>query len=89
MVSEIEVVEEVDRREVTRSGIASSSAAESPAAAEEEALRNDVYTAAAYGDLEKLQRLVETEGCSVTEPDGGAWRGDVNAVDNTGQTALH
>ena len=29
-----------------------------------------VYTAAAYGDLEKLQRLVEGEGCTVTEPDG-------------------
>jgi len=36
----------------------------------EESLRNDVYTAAAYGDLEKLQRLVEQEGCPVTEPDG-------------------
>ncbi|ERN14295.1 hypothetical protein AMTR_s00033p00182370 [Amborella trichopoda] len=35
----------------------------------EESLRNDVYTAAAYGDLEKLKRLVEFEGCSVTEPD--------------------
>lgn len=33
-------------------------------------LKNDVYTAAAYGDLEKLQRLVEAEGCSVAEPDG-------------------
>lgn len=37
---------------------------------DEESLRNDVYTAAAYGDLEKLQRLVECEGCSVSEPDG-------------------
>lgn len=36
----------------------------------DEMLRNDVYTAAAYGDLEKLQRLVESEGCSVSEPDG-------------------
>lgn len=35
----------------------------------EEAQRNDVYTAAAYGDLDKLQRLVEREACSVTEPD--------------------
>ncbi|CAA7407499.1 unnamed protein product [Spirodela intermedia] len=33
-------------------------------------LKNDVYTAAAYGDLEKLQRLVEEEGYSVAEPDG-------------------
>ena len=36
----------------------------------EENLKNDVYTAAAYGDLEKLHRLVEEEGCSVCEPDG-------------------
>ena len=37
---------------------------------DDESLRNDVYTAAAYGDLEKLHRLVESEGCSVSEPDG-------------------
>ncbi|TYJ32111.1 hypothetical protein E1A91_A05G014700v1 [Gossypium mustelinum] len=36
----------------------------------DENLRNDVYTAAAYGDLEKLQRLVEYEGCSLAETDG-------------------
>nr|KJB53968.1 hypothetical protein B456_009G014100 [Gossypium raimondii] len=36
----------------------------------DENLRNDVYTAATYGDLEKLQRLVEYEGCSLTETDG-------------------
>ena len=30
--------------------------------------RDDVYTAAAFGDLEKLHRLVE-EGCSVSQPD--------------------
>lgn len=36
---------------------------------DEESLRDDVYTAAAYGDLEKLQRLVESEGCSVSQPD--------------------
>uniref|UniRef100_A0A6N2KDZ1 protein S-acyltransferase n=1 Tax=Salix viminalis TaxID=40686 RepID=A0A6N2KDZ1_SALVM len=35
----------------------------------EDSLKNDVYTAAAYGDLEKLQRLVESEGCSVSVPD--------------------
>lgn len=39
------------------------------AVVENESLRNDVYTAAAYGDMEKLQRLVESEGCSVSEPD--------------------
>ncbi|KAK1292471.1 S-acyltransferase TIP1 [Acorus calamus] len=62
MVSEIEVVEEVPAEP-----------APAPAggeAVEEAELRNDVYTAAAYGDLEKLQRLVEVEGCSVSEPDG-------------------
>lgn len=37
---------------------------------EDDNLRNDVYTAAAYGDMEKLQRLVEIEGCSVSQPDG-------------------
>ncbi|GAV82080.1 zf-DHHC domain-containing protein/Ank_2 domain-containing protein [Cephalotus follicularis] len=36
----------------------------------EESLKNDVYTAAAYGDMEKLHRLVELEGSSVSEPDG-------------------
>ena len=41
--------------------------------AEDESLKNDVYTAAAYGDLEKLQRLVEGEGRPVTEPDGGGY----------------
>ncbi|KAG6526460.1 hypothetical protein ZIOFF_016445 [Zingiber officinale] len=32
-----------------------------PAGADEESSRNDVHIAAAYGDLEKLQRLVEAE----------------------------
>nr|CAB3445867.1 unnamed protein product [Digitaria exilis] len=41
---------------------------------EEEALKDDVYTGAAYGDLEKLQRLVELEGRSVTEPDAHGYR---------------
>ena len=75
MSSEIEVVEEVESRDQ-----ASSSASALALAADsgsggvangvgEDSLRNDVYTAAAYGDLEKLQRLVEEEGCSVSEPD--------------------
>ncbi|KAH1057385.1 hypothetical protein J1N35_035450 [Gossypium stocksii] len=38
--------------------------------ADDESFKNDVCTAAAYGDLEKLQRLVESEGCSLSEPDG-------------------
>ncbi|KAK1269510.1 S-acyltransferase TIP1 [Acorus gramineus] len=60
MVSEIEVVEEVPAGPAPAGG----------EAVEEAELRNDVYTAAAYGDLEKLQKLVEVEGCSVSEPDG-------------------
>ncbi|KAG9450252.1 hypothetical protein H6P81_010217 [Aristolochia fimbriata] len=61
MSSEIEVVDE---------GAVGRDQGASTANAGEEILRNDVYTAAAYGDLEKLQRLVECEGCSVSEPDG-------------------
>ncbi|KAM0031081.1 putative protein S-acyltransferase [Helianthus debilis subsp. tardiflorus] len=43
-------------------------------AAAEESLKNDVYTAAAYGDMEKLRNLVEFEGCSVTKPDDLGYR---------------
>ncbi|CAN1159355.1 Protein S-acyltransferase 24 [Linum perenne] len=64
MSSEIEVVEE---EEVVDSGNHDGCGDN---VAGDESLRNDVYTAAAYGDLEKLQRLVESEGCSVSEPDG-------------------
>ena len=39
----------------------------------DEALREDIYTAAAYGDLEKLHRLVEKEHCSVSLPDNGGF----------------
>ncbi|XP_008795826.1 protein S-acyltransferase 24 isoform X1 [Phoenix dactylifera] len=62
MASEIEVVEEGPAAGAGGGG--------GVAAVEEEALRNDVYTAAAYGDLEKLQRLVDVDLCSVSEPDG-------------------
>ena len=60
MSSEIEVVEEVESNNVESSS----------KPVEDESLKNDVYTASAYGDLEKLHRLVECEGCSVSEPDG-------------------
>ncbi|GAU11941.1 hypothetical protein TSUD_195650 [Trifolium subterraneum] len=66
MSSEIEVVEEVQSRRDQQSTPSSSAGGE----VSEDSLRNDVYTAAAYGDLEKLHRLVELEGCLVTEPDG-------------------
>lgn len=68
MSSEIEVVDD-DEVHQSRGNDdhQQPSSSSSPA---EETLRNDVYTAAAYGDLEKLQRLVEHEGCPVSEPDG-------------------
>ncbi|VFQ62971.1 unnamed protein product [Cuscuta campestris] len=66
MASEIEVVEEVEVRDQES---AASTSAVSGSVVDEESLRNDVYTAAAYGDMEKLHRLVEREGCSVSEPD--------------------
>ncbi|XP_058115701.1 protein S-acyltransferase 24-like [Magnolia sinica] len=62
MASEIEIVEDVGSTATSGGGVISE-------AQGDEILRNDVYTAAAYGDLEKLQRLVESEGCSVSEPD--------------------
>ena len=65
MSSEIEVVDEAAE---PRDRDASASTSTSPP--NEESLRDDVYTAAAYGDMEKLQRLVERQGCSVSEPDG-------------------
>lgn len=40
------------------------------AAMENESLKNDVYTAVAYRDMEKLQRLVESQGYFVSELDG-------------------
>lgn len=58
------MVEEVESRDHE-----SSTSAKGGGEIEEDSLRNDVYTAAAYGDMEKLQRLVESEGCSVSEPD--------------------
>ncbi|XP_028760732.1 protein S-acyltransferase 24 isoform X2 [Neltuma alba] len=67
MSSEIEVVEEVQSR---NQPLAAPGTASSAYEVGEEGLRNDVYTAAAYGDLEKLHRLVDQEGCSVSEPDG-------------------
>lgn len=61
MASEIEVVTESQMLE------------NSSSAAVEEPAKNDVYSAAAYGDLETLRRLVEEDGCSVSKPDGGGY----------------
>lgn len=65
MSSEIEVVDDIDAPPATTTGATSNGTV-----IEADHLRNDVYTAAAYGDMEKLQRLVEIEGCSVSQPDG-------------------
>lgn len=71
MSSEIEVVDEVESRDpAAATGTGGEGDNGISGAGNDESLRNDVYTAAAYGDLEKLQRLVESEGCSVSEPDG-------------------
>ncbi|KAG5242760.1 protein S-acyltransferase [Salix suchowensis] len=72
MSSEIEIVEEGavalsnDRESAVVNGGSSNNGI---AVVGEDSLKNDVYTAAAYGDLEKLHRLVESEGCSVSVPD--------------------
>ncbi|XP_047307821.1 protein S-acyltransferase 24-like [Impatiens glandulifera] len=66
MTSEIEVVEEIESRDRESAG----GKQHATVGGEDDSLRDDVYTAAAYGDMEKLQRLVESEGCSVSEPDG-------------------
>uniref|UniRef100_A0A0E0G2M9 S-acyltransferase n=1 Tax=Oryza nivara TaxID=4536 RepID=A0A0E0G2M9_ORYNI len=139
MASEIEVLEDTTAAAAapaatTGGGEVAGAGAgeEGEAAADAEALKDDVYTGAAYGDLEKLHRLVEREGRPVTEPDAlgyhalqwaalnnrvaaaqyileyvlsfsvvcfggmtvlsllsGQHGADVNAIDHTGQTALH
>lgn len=70
MPSEIEVVEEDEAVVQSAASAAASSSSTAVERENEESLKDDVYTAAAYGDMEKLQRLVERENCSVSEPDG-------------------
>ncbi|KAI3961688.1 hypothetical protein MKW92_031950 [Papaver armeniacum] len=74
MSSEIEVVVEEEEIEKTTTNNGKNEVVSSTETNikndNDESLRNDVYTAAAYGDMEKLQRLVESERCSVSEPDG-------------------
>ncbi|CAN6237356.1 unnamed protein product [Urochloa humidicola] len=70
--SEIEVVDDtetVSTAPATADGARPAVAAGAGQEGDEEALKDDVYTGAAYGDLEKLHRLVERVGRSVTEPD--------------------
>ncbi|KAL3687162.1 hypothetical protein R1sor_013471 [Riccia sorocarpa] len=71
MASEIEIVVDTPTRE---SAAAAGEGINFAKSQEEENLRkNDIFTAAAYGDLEKLKRLVEVEGCSVSEPDANGY----------------
>uniref|UniRef100_J3MG81 S-acyltransferase n=1 Tax=Oryza brachyantha TaxID=4533 RepID=J3MG81_ORYBR len=111
MASEIEVLEDTTAAaSVPPPSPTADGEEEGPAAADDDSQKNDVYTAAAYGDLEKLQRLgggggrpgTETDGPGDHAPPGAALNNrvaaaqyilehgaDVNAVDHTGQTALH
>ncbi|MED6205170.1 Protein S-acyltransferase 24 [Stylosanthes scabra] len=83
---EVEVVDEVQSADRNRSQPSASSDVDEVQSADrnqsqpsassdvpEQNIPNDVYTAAGYGDLEKLRRLVEREGCTVTEPDGSGY----------------
>lgn len=67
MSSEIEVEETTDQ---SVSGTGGEIAGGIP----EDSLKNDIYTAAAYGDLEKLRNLIEVEGCWVNKPDDNGYR---------------
>jgi ankyrin repeat protein len=69
MASEIEVIETPRGTPIP----ATDGATESLSQEAQDARKDDVYTAAAYGDLEKLIRLVEKERCSVSVPDAGGY----------------
>ncbi|KAH7387209.1 hypothetical protein KP509_16G010800 [Ceratopteris richardii] len=86
MASEIEVVsdhhQEKDTGGVTEFQV--------PTAKEEAILPNDIYTLSAYGDLERLHRLVEQEGCSVSVPDpGGHYALQWSALNNRAAAAQY
>ena len=58
---------------VGRSEIESATAIATGSAEEDRRLKEDVYTASAYGDMQKLCRLVETEGHSLAIPDASGF----------------
>lgn len=72
-VTEIELEREVELEDRDHGGKGELAEEENVAAEDAERLKNDVYTAAAYGDMEKLKRLVEVEGHSVVDPDAGGY----------------
>jgi palmitoyltransferase len=75
MDSEIEIVPEEQQQgsEVHAVEARAAAAAAAAASEREDQARDDVYTAAAHGDVEKLQLLVQQQGCSVSEPDAGGY----------------
>lgn len=70
MASEIEIVAEGGTPRGNRNVEPATAA---PPQVQEDQRKDDVYTAAAYGDVENLRRLVEEKGCSVSEPDAGGY----------------
>eukprot|EP00271_Cylindrocystis_brebissonii_P003721 TRINITY_DN14991_c0_g1_i1.p1 TRINITY_DN14991_c0_g1~~TRINITY_DN14991_c0_g1_i1.p1 ORF type:complete len:821 (+),score=93.49 TRINITY_DN14991_c0_g1_i1:163-2625(+) len=58
--------------ELQEERVTTSAPSESPSA-EDSSAKDDVYTASAYGDLEKLRRLVEVEHHSLSVPDSGGY----------------
>jgi len=77
MDSEIEIVPEEQQQgsevHAVEARAAAAAAAAAAAGEGEDQARDDVYTAAAHGDVEKLQFLVQQQGCSVSEPDAGGY----------------
>eukprot|EP00897_Mesotaenium_endlicherianum_P001224 jgi/Mesen1/1129/ME000123S00302 len=65
--SEIEVV-------VESTGSETSKAVSNVTVDDDARLKDDIYTAAAYGDIDKLRRLIETEGHHINTPDAGGYR---------------
>ncbi|OMP11657.1 hypothetical protein COLO4_03740 [Corchorus olitorius] len=99
MSSEIEVVEEIQPAKQSGGIVAANgngngngvgiNGVVGVVADDDESLRNDVYTAAAYGDLEKLQSGAALNNRTAAAQYIIEHGGDIHAVDHTGQTALH
>lgn len=73
MDSEIEIVPEEQQQGSEVHAVEARAAAAAAASERDDQARDDVYTAAAHGDVEKLQLLVQQQGCSVSEPDAGGY----------------
>ncbi|KAE8713946.1 Protein S-acyltransferase 24 [Hibiscus syriacus] len=91
MSSEIEVVQEVLSSKQSGDDVANGNGynGRNNEVANDESLRNDVYAAAAYGDLEKLHEWTALNNRTAAAHYIIEHSGDVNAADHNGQTALH